>query len=364
MKRVLAMGLITLLFASVLGGCFYESEGQAYEVAMVTDSGEIDDESFNQGIWEGVAAYAEETDVTYRYYRPIEVSDSAYINAIDLAVQGGAEFVVAPGFMFETAIYESQQTHPDVAFLLSDGVPRDEDGNAVVGDNTVSVFYAEEESGFLAGYAAVQDGFRELGYVGGIAVPAVVRFGVGFVAGAHYAANELGVEIAFPDDRYKYLGTFAPGRDVVALANTWYSEGTEVIFAAAGGAGLSVMEAAENQDTWMIGVDVDQAEQSDRVLTSAMKDLGETAQRFLGEFYADEFPGGETVTLTATEGGVGLPMESSRFREFSVVDYEEIYTQIANGTIDVPATYDELVEFVEENELSEPSVQASTINDQ
>ncbi|MFP4643243.1 MAG: BMP family protein [Spirochaetales bacterium] len=359
MKRIMALGLIVFLFAGV--SLFAAGEGENYEIAMVTDAGDIDDESFNQGTWEGIVDYAEENDVTHRYYRPAEVSDSAYIDSIDLAVQGGARIVVTPGYLFETAIYESQQSHPDVNFVLIDGIPLDEDGNEDVADNTVSIFYAEEESGFLAGYAAVHDGFNELGFMGGIAVPAVVRFGVGFIAGAYYAADELGEEITFPDDRYDYLGNFDPSDSHNAQAESWYSDGTEVIFAAAGGAGSSVMAAAEDQDAWMIGVDVDQSEQSDRVLTSAMKDLGETAKDILADFYADEFPGGESITLTAAEDGVALPMESSRFREFGESDYDEIFTQIADGEVDVPADYSELSEFFEENDLPDFEIEESTI---
>lgn len=359
MKRTLALGLTVFVLAGA--SLFAAGEGETYEIAMVTDAGDIDDESFNQGTWEGIVEYADENDYTRRYYRPAEVSDSAYINAIDLAVQGGAEIVVTPGFLFETAIFESQDTHSDVNFVLIDGAPRNSDGEAVVADNTVSIFYAEEESGFLAGYAAVMDGFRDLGFMGGIAVPAVVRFGVGYIAGAQYAAEQLGEEITFPDDRYDYLGNFDPSDSHNAQAASWYNDGTEVIFAAAGGAGSSVMAAAEDRDAWMIGVDVDQAEQSERVLTSAMKDLGETAQRILADFHADEFPGGETLTLSASEDGVGLPMETSRFREFSQSEYEEIFNQIAEEELVVPENYSELEEFFDEYDLGDLVIEESTV---
>lgn len=360
MKRIMALGLTVFVLAGA--SLFAAGQGEVYEIAMVTDAGDIDDESFNQGTWEGIVEYSETHGYSRRYYRPAEISDSAYIDAIDLAVQGGAEIVVTPGFLFETAIYESQQTHPDVSFVLIDGEPRDPDGNAVVADNTVAIYYAEEESGFLAGYAAVKDGFRELGYMGGIAVPAVVRFGVGYIAGAHYAASELGVEISFPDSRYDYLGNFEPSDAHNAQAASWYADGTEVIFAAAGGAGSSVMAAAEDQDAWMIGVDVDQAEQSERVLTSAMKDLGQTAQSILSDFHAGNFPGGQTLTLTATEDGVALPMETSRFRgDFGQSDYDDIFGRIADGDLVVPSSYGELMDFVAEHGLADVEIQESTV---
>ncbi len=360
MKRVMALGLIAFLLAGA--SLFGAGQGEQVEIAMVTDAGDIDDESFNQGTWEGIVEYSEREGYAHRYFRPAEISDSAYIDAIDLAVQGGAQIVVTPGFLFEAAIYESQQNHPDVNFVLIDGEPRDPDGDAVVADNTVAIYYAEEESGFLAGYAAVKDGFRELGYMGGIAVPAVVRFGVGYIAGAHYAAAEIGEEIVFPDNRYDYLGNFDPSDAHNAQAASWYADGTEVIFAAAGGAGSSVMAAAEDQDAWMIGVDVDQSEQSDRVLTSAMKDLGQTAQNILADFHAGNFPGGQTLTLTASEDGVALPMETSRFRgDFTESDYDEIFDRIAGGELEVPESYGELMDFIDAHGLQEVEIQESTV---
>lgn len=359
MRKILVSLVGAMLVVGLLLSCGNAAE--QYEIAMITDAGDIDDESFNQGTWEGIVEYAEENDLSHRYYRPSEVSDSAYISAIDLAVRGGAEIVVTPGFLFEQAIFSAQETHPDVRFVLIDGAPHGGDYNVQVADNTVSVFFAEEESGFLAGYAAVEDGFESLGYMGGMAVPAVVRFGVGFVAGSHYAAAELGTEISFPDNRYVYLGDFAPSDTHKSQAESWYNAGTDVIFAAAGGAGSSVMAAAEDQESWMIGVDVDQSENSERVLTSAMKDLAASVQQMLDAHYEGEFPGGEILNLTATEDGVGLPMESSRFRNFSESDYNEIFDMVSSNAIDVPANYEELVEFFNEHDLGSPAIAADTI---
>ncbi|MCA1753495.1 MAG: BMP family ABC transporter substrate-binding protein [Spirochaeta sp.] len=351
MRKILLALMSATLVAGLLLSCGAAAE--QYEIAMITDAGDIDDESFNQGTWEGIVEYAEENDLSHRYYRPSEISDSAYISAIDLAVRGGAEIVVTPGFLFEQAIFSAQDTHPDVNFVLIDGAPHGGDYNVQVADNTVSVFFAEEESGFLAGYAAVNDGFESLGYMGGMAVPAVVRFGVGYVAGSHYAADELDKEISFADNRYVYLGDFAPSDTHKSQAESWYNAGTDVIFAAAGGAGSSVMAAAEDQDAWMIGVDVDQSANSDRVLTSAMKDLAQSVQQMLDAHYQGEFPGGETLNLTATEDGVGLPMESARFRSFSESEYNEVFEMVAGGDIEVPSNYSELQEFFAEHDLGD-----------
>lgn len=356
MRRIfMLLAAVTVVFT--LAAC---GGADTYEIAMVTDAGDIDDESFNQGTWEGIVEYAEANDISHKYYRPEEVSDEAYIDTINLAVEGGAEIVVTPGYLFEPAIYTSQQNHPDVNFVLIDGVPHPGDFETEVAENTVSILFDEHESGFLAGYAAVQDGYTDLGFMGGIAVPAVVRFGVGFIAGVHYAAEELGATVNFPDNRFDYLGNFDASDEHKTRALSWYEEGTEIIFAAAGGAGSSVISAAEDSGNMMIGVDVDQGPLSDVVLTSAMKDLASVVQQALEAHYADTFPGTETQVKDAASNGVALPLESSRFESFSEAEYNAIFDEIGAGDIDVPATYSELTDFLDDLGVSTP-IEESTV---
>jgi len=360
------MKKLFILFAAIaltftLAAC----GGETYEIAMITDAGDIDDESFNQGTWEGIEEYAEENDISHRYYRPATVSDQAYIDTINLAIDGGAKIVVTPGFLFEVAIYESQQTHPDVTFILIDGEPNDGDWdngpNYNTADNTLNILFAEHESGFLAGYAAVKDGYENLGFMGGMAVPAVVRFGIGFIAGTHYAADELGITVSLPEDRYTYLGNFDAEDGHKNQALSWYNAGTDLIFAAAGGAGNSVMAAAEDEDAMMIGVDVDQSSSSDTVLTSAMKDLAVAVQQALDDYYNDEFVGGRTQVKDATDQGVALPMENSRFETFTQADYDVIYGLLEDGTIEVPDTYEALEAFFINHDLGDVPVEGSTV---
>lgn len=350
-KFMLLFAAFSLVF--LLAAC---GGAETFEIAMITDYGDIDDESFNQGTWEGVVAWAEANDKTYQYYRPSEISDAAYLESIELAINAGARIVITPGFLFSDAVGEAQALHPDVRFVLIDAIPA-----GGTGDNTVSILFAEEESGFLAGYAAVRDGARNLGFLGGIAVPAVVRFGVGFIAGAYYAADELGVNISFPQNRYAYLGTFAPSDEVRTRALSWYQDGTDIIFAAAGGAGTSVMSAAEAADRFMVGVDVDQSYLSTSVLTSAMKDLGSAVAITLDAFFEDAFPGGDVLTLGASNNGVALPDDLGRFSNFTTVDYNTLYEQVATGQIDVPASHAELVTFLNAQGISGLEITASDI---
>lgn len=345
MKKILSF-LAVLTLGLVLVACGTKT----YEIAMITDTGDIDDGSFNQGTWEGIVEYAEEHDKTHQYYKPAGESNEAYLAAIDLAVSGGAKIVITPGFYFEVPIFDAQTKYPDVKFVILDGSPHKGDYNAVVKDNTLSVFFQEEQSGFLAGYAAVKDGFTKLGYMGGVPVPAVQRFGIGWVAGAYLAAKEEEVaNFNFAAANYTYVGGFAPTDAIKTQAASWFTGGVEVIHAAAGGAGSSVMAAAGEASTakWVVGVDSDQATHSNTVLSSAVKGVGQAAYDALELFYTDKFPGGKVWNLGAKENGIGLPMETSRFTKFDQTAYDAIFAKLVAGTVVVPANVTDLVAFVE-----------------
>ena len=306
-----------------------------YELALITDVGTIDDKSFNQGTWEGLEKYAKDNNLTHKYYKPTEKSDEACLNAIDLAVKGGAKVIATPGFLFEYPNMEAQTKYPDVSFILVDAEPKDKDGNVQIEDNVMSIMYAEEQAGYLAGYAAVTEGYKNLGFMGGIAVPAVIRYGYGFIQGADAAAKDMGLKAGDIKMKYTYVGNFDASPENNAKAAAWYNEGTECIFACGGGVGNSVMKAAETADKVMIGVDVDQSVESETVITSAMKNLGDSIYGALEDYYNDSFQGGKTVTLDASQDGVKLPMETSKFKVFTQEKYDELYAQLKDGTIKV-----------------------------
>jgi len=177
----------------------------------------------------------------------------------------------------------------------------------------------------------VKDGYTKLGFMGGMAVPAVVRFGYGFVQGAEYAAKEMG--ITGIEVKYHYTGGFEATPEAQSLAASWYNSGTEVIFACGGSVGNSVFAAAEANNGKAIGVDVDQSGESETIITSAMKGLGASVYQTLEAFYKGEFPGGQSIVKDASNDGVGLPMETSRFKTFSKADYDAIYAKLVDGSI-------------------------------
>ena len=323
MKKIGAALLAAMMVMSVTGcsqggntaGTSAAGEGASgagAEIAMIADGGSIDDQGFNQGTYEGVKQYGEEKGISYKYYKPVEKTTDAYLSAMELAIEGGAKIIVAPGFRFTEAMYVAQDTWPDLKFVLLDGVPSS-NGDTKIGENTVGIQYAEEQAGFLAGYAAVVEGYKKLGFMGGVATPAVVRYGYGFIQGAEAAAKEMGVSDV--QMNYYYTGTFDATPETQTLAATWYQNGTEIIFACGSGVGQSVMAA-----------------ESETVVTSAMKSLSGTVYQMLEKFYSGSLPGGENIMMDASNNGVELPMETSRFEKFDQAKYDEVYGKLADGT--------------------------------
>ena len=325
MKKFVTLALGMLLLVSLVACGEKETPlEEDHSMYLITDKGTIDDKSFNQGSFEGMKQYADELGVTANYIRPEDVTTEDYLASIDEAVSKGAKVVVTPGFLFENAVYLAQEKYPDVKFVLIDGTPKHPDTQEEkVAENTVAILYREEQSGFLAGYAAVKAGYTELGFMGGVAVPGVVNFGYGYLAGADYAAKELDITV---NARYTYLGDFIADPKFVTQAVSWYNDGTEVIFSSAGGAGNSVMAAAEEfTDKFVIGVDVDQHDESDTVITSAMKNLQGSVYNVVKAALTDGFPGGEVQVLGVESDGVALPDNFERLEGFTKADYDAIY---------------------------------------
>lgn len=348
MKKMLAIVMSILMVGMIMVGCGTKSEGEGsgFEIALITDKGNIDDKSFNQGSWEGVVEFAEANKITHKYYKPEEASDAGYLAAIDLAVTGGAKVIVTPGFLFEVPIYEAQTKYPEVKFILLDGAPHTADyATFKTEKNVASVMYSEEQSGFLAGYAAVMDGMTKLGYMGGMAVPAVQAFGYGYLQGAEAAAAELGLADGAIEAIYHYTGNFEENDTNKATAKTMYQEGIEVIFAAGGAVAKSVMSAASESDAKVIGVDVDQRYDSETVITSATKGLAASVVAVLDAIYKSnswDTYGGTTTYFNAANDGVGLPTivigddkadAFDRFESFDKAAYDKVFATLADGSV-------------------------------
>ena len=333
MKKVVTILLALALALSL--GVTAMAEGISY--ALVTDVGNIDDQSFNQGTWEGVKGFATEKglkeNVDFAYYKPSEDSDDARLETIKAAIDAGAKVVVLPGYLFDAAVMTAAGQYPDVNFLAVDLDPDSFPANVT------NIKYTEEVSGYLAGYAAVKDGYTKLGFLGGINVPAVIRYGFGYIQGADAAAQELGVQVGI---KYWYSGSFAPNDEIKAKMDSWYADGTEVVFACGGGILYSCIAAAEEGNGKIIGVDTDQGYISERIITSAYKLIPVSVQALLEKLDANQgkWPediSGKNVKLGINEGAVGLPTaaESWRFSKFTVDEYNTVYEAIKAGTVTI-----------------------------
>lgn len=365
-KRIAAMvlaGAMALSLAPAYGVTEVKAEAGDMKIAMVTDSGDITDQSFNQTTYEACKAWSEENGSELYYYKPESDSDEARNASVDQAVADGANVIVLPGYMFAATIVEQSEMYPDVKFIAPDvsagdicekgvgeGYTYNPDDYEVTdyynADNVYCCTYQEEISGYMAGYAAVKLGYKHLGFLGGMSVPAVTRFGYGYVQGVDEAAKELGIT---SDVELEYVcgGQFYGDADITAYMDTWYgSKGVEVVFACGGGIYTSAAEAAAKVDGKVIGVDSDQSGiiGEDITVTSAMKGLAPTVKTALDAIkdgnwesdYAGKIDNLGLVSENPEDNYVQLPMETTQWDDnFTVDDYKDLVKKLYNGEIEV-----------------------------
>ena len=311
------------------------------KVALVTDVGTIDDESFNQACWEGVEEWCKANGLEYTYYQPTEDSTDARVLSIAQAIAEGYNTIVMPGYLFGATLTIVMEEYPEAYFIAVDVASGDLTVDYTTyyepAANTACLTFSEEQAGYLAGYAAVKDGYTKLGFLGGMAVPAVIRYGYGFIQGADAAAAEMGVDIEI---NYTYGGQFFGSPEITAKMEGWYQAGTEVVFACGGGIYTSALEAAEKNNGKVIGVDVDQSYVSELIVTSAMKQLKNVTMTVLDALNNGEFAtfGGKVSNFSLAEGEyVGLPTEAESWRltTFTVEEYEAVKAAIIDGSVAV-----------------------------
>ena len=356
MKKFLALLLAVLMVASLFAGCGSSSGNDApaadavvsaddiademtsadgkYQVAFITDVGQLKDKSFNQGTYDGVKLYANANGKSYKYYQPAngnEATDEDRIAAFTLACDNGAEIVVAAGFMQGAALEVAAKAYPDVHFIFIDGW-------AMGYENVAAIAFQEEQSGYLAGYAAVKEGYTKLGFTGGGGGTnaACQRFGYGFAQGVDAAAAEMGVQAEL---KYSWAhgASFSGSNELLAMTTGWYQTGTEVIFCCGGSMFSSVAAAASAEDAKVIGVDVDQSFESPAVITSAMKGLADATQWALDKHFSGAWAdiSDKGTSLGAADNAVGLPTATWSLSNWSVADYEALFAKIVAGEVEI-----------------------------
>ena len=345
MKKILSLALVLCM---VFALCATSASAEAdCKVAMITDYGDITDQSFNQTTYEACKAFCEANSIDFTYYKPGSDSDEDRISMIEKAIDDGFNVIVMPGYAFAPAIAATATDYDDVFFIALDVSEFDlsSAGLEELPANLYSAVYQEELCGYMAGYAAVKLGYTKLGFLGGMAVPAVVRYGYGFVQGADAAAAEL--ELADVEVKYAYGNQFYGDADITAAMDTWYADGTEVVFACGGGIFTSAGEAAQKVGAKVIGVDVDQAGTIDGLygegmtVTSAMKGLAPTVDTMLAAVLDGSFEGGKVENLGLVSEDpelnyVQLPSASTQFSDdFTAEDYAALVAAMFNGEIEV-----------------------------
>ena len=319
------------------------SESGAYELAFVTDVGQLKDKSFNQGTFDGVKLYANANGLSYKYYQPAngdQATDDDRYDAMKAAVEGGAKVVVCAGFMQGTALTKAATEFADTNFVFIDGWPlTKEDGTVLT--NVAPIAFKEEQAGYFAGYAIVMEGFTKLGFAGGGGGTnaACCRYGSGFVQGAEAAAAAKGVDVEI---KYSWLygSSFSASSELQTMISGWYETGTEIVFACGGSMFASITAAASTNDGYVVGVDVDQSFESDTVVTSALKGLSAATTWAITKNYDGSWAeiGGVATSLGVNDDSVGLPTATWSLENFSVEEYEKLLAAVKDGSVQIDDT--------------------------
>jgi basic membrane protein A len=343
MKKLYFLFTAVLLLALSLS----MASASGLKVGMVTDSGTIDDKSFNQGTWEGVVRAGKALKLDTKYLKPSGTTEADYLKEIGNLVDAGYNMVVCPGFKFETAIFQAQDKYKDAKFVLIDGAPNAGDGKAVVKSNSVSIFFAEHESGFLGGVAtALQLKTGDVGFIGGMEIPPVQKYNWGFQQGVAYANAKLGTKVTIKPENVIYQGTFSDVAAGQQLAAQMYDRGVRAIFCAAGGVGIGGINEAKSRvkagkEAWIIGVDVDQYSDGiydgtkSVILTSSMKRIDEAAFDMVKAAKSNKFPGGQTLIFNAKNNGVGIPAKNPNLSAAVQNKVLSVFKQLQSGAVKV-----------------------------
>ena len=372
MKKFLTL-VLAVLMACCLFGCSKKSEGESstgehYDVVFLADLGSIYDGGFNEYSFYGIRDYCDEKGLSYTYLQPAGNDDQSRIAIFEQAVnQMSADVLVAVGYLWDAALCQMIPQYPDVKVIYADAdnlydVDYDYDGvddSIEHSDNLAMITYAEQDCGWLAGYCVVKEGFRKLGFFGGMAVPAVIRFGYGFIEGAEYAANELGLAEGAIECNYFYTGTFDASPDLVTYVSNWYTAGTELVFSCGGTIVNSVIQAAKDgENRWIVGVDCDEyysrAVEGEtcvpQIITSAMKDMEGSIYNAVKAAYAggsewaaytDNCTTEGIITLGTAEGGAVIAdYRAENWNNLTQEDYDGAYAILATLHSTLPTNAD------------------------
>lgn len=301
-------------------------EGE-YLLALVLDETSPEEEYHVEQIWAGISAFAEEMELTCAYYAAASPNQAAREEAVNQAVLAGAEIVFCYGANYEPVVYQMQKTCPDTEFVLFDGEPRAADySDYALGENVEAIYFAEAEMGYLAGYAAVMEGYTQLGFMAGLPVSSVMRYGGGYLQGIHDAAKATQKQVTVT---YYYSGLTTADDSLTSMAGNLYLNNVQVIFTCEEDFIPYLAKAAEAGNHKVIGVCPEDYTISETVLTCIKKEYAQMTELLLNNYYQEMFQGGTVQTLDVGDGAISLDMENSRFAVFSQTEYNTLLSALA-----------------------------------
>lgn len=338
MKKIVGLLLAISMMAVVVTGCGSTESNKGGEVAkdssvmMVADVGGVNDQSYNQGAWEGIQAFEKETGTKVAFIETIQMSDLA--TNFDKAVDGEYDLIWGIGFNTANPLNDSAKMNPELTYAIVD-----HDFGGEILDNVTSAMFNVEEASYVVGYiAGLTTETNKVAYIGGMRSPVMDLFEYGFKAGVDHAAKELGKEIKVEVQIAESFSDAAKGK---AIAASLYNDGSDIIFVAAGATGSGVIEQAIEEDKWVIGVDRDQSYLAPKnVLTSALKNVGIVTEDISKRIIDGEELGGQVIKYGLDNGGVGIPEDNPNMDPKVYEKALEIQDLIIKGEIDPPYSED------------------------
>ena len=343
LKKLFAIGLAFTMMTTLLVGCSNKNDGadntskDVYTIGMITDTGGVNDESFNQSTWEGLQKAEEKygsDKVKVKYLE--STKDADYVPNIETFVEEDLDLIIGVGYKMAGAIEEASKNYPDVQFAIIDHSYEKQP------ENVTSLIYEDNTAAYLAGLvAAKKTETNKVAFIGGIKSATLDKFEYGFRAGVKAANPNCELTV-------RYLNSFSDSALAKSVANQMHKDGVDVIYTAAGAAGTGAIEAAKENNKMAIGVDVDQSPLApDNIISSTMKNVNVSIVNLVGEILEDNYQGGQVIVNTLASGGVGLSDTTKDHVSKDILDYvNEQAGKIKSGEIVVPENekqYNEIV---------------------
>ncbi|MGX4598397.1 BMP family lipoprotein [Faecalimicrobium sp. JNUCC 81] len=346
LKKLLSVALVTVMSASVLVGCSSgekkeaagsaDGEKKVFKIAMVTDTGGVNDESFNQSAWAGLEKIKKEfgeDKVKVKYLESKQ--DADYVPNVETLVEEDTDLIIGVGFKLADAIEEAAKNYPDNQFALVDAAYKKQPANVT------SLLFEDHVSSYLTGViAAKMSESHKIGFIGGISGEVIDRFDYGFRAGVEATDPNAKVSV-------QYTNSFTDMAKGKSIANQMHKDGVDVIFTAAGACGIGAIEAAKENGKKAIGVDQDQNKLApDNVITSAMKNIDIAVFDAAKSMIEGKYKPGQVIVNTLDMGGVGIAKTSSENVQPDILKYvNEIAEKIKKDEIKVPENEKEYKEL-------------------